>query len=125
MASAPPSRQALAPPKTLLAAAVLVSLEALVESVVVLGRSELTLGLRVLLVLCLALQWLFAWRVLRLSHGAALGLLMFEGTTIVAAFGAVESTGLGRLVLGGSALLVIVLLAASLHAFPAPILPRP
>lgn len=113
------------PPWTLRAAATLVSLEALVESVAVAGRTNLTPGLRSLLVLCIALKWLFAWRVLHLSAGAALGLLMLEGTTVVAALGAVELDGLARLALGGTSLAVIVSLLASLHAFPSPALPKP
>ena len=77
-----------------------------------------------MLMLCLALKWLFAWRVLRLSAGAALGLLLLEGTTIVAAFGAVDSDGIVRLALGGTAADRHVLLFASLHAFPTPALPK-
>jgi hypothetical protein len=112
-------------PWTLRAAAGLVSVEALVECVAVLGRSALTPGLRLLLVLCVALKWLFAWRVLHLSAGAALGLLLLEGTTAVAALGAVEADLLARGALGATAITVIALLAASLHAFPSPELPKP
>jgi predicted signal transduction protein with EAL and GGDEF domain len=111
-------------PWTLRAAAGLVSLEALVEAVAVSGRASLTVGLRVLLVISLAMKWLFAWRVVRLSPGAALGLLLLEGTTVVAAFGAVDSGAGARLALGGTALAVMVLLSASLHAFPTPALPK-
>ncbi len=118
--AAPPSSL----PWTLRAAAGLVSVEALVEGVAVAGRTALTPGLRVVLVLSIATKWLFAWRVLRLSPGAALGLLLLEGTTIVAAFGAVDTDLLVRLALGGTALVVLVLLLASLHAFPTPALPK-
>lgn len=111
-------------PWTLQAAAGLVSVEALVEAVVVAGRTELTAGLRVGLILCISLKWLFAWRVLHRSAGAALGLLMLEGTTIVAAFGATDTSGGARLALGVTAAVVIVLLSASLHAFPTASLPR-
>lgn len=111
-------------PWTLRAAAGLVSAETLVEAVVVGARSELTPGFRVGLVLCVGLKWLFAWRVLRFSAGAMLGLLMLEGTTIVAAFGAVESADGARLALGGVAAVVIGLLMSSLHAFPSPTLPK-
>jgi hypothetical protein len=123
MAVSPPP--VVAPPWTLRAAAVVVSVEALAESVAVVGRTTLTPGLRGLLVLCVGLKWLFAWRVLHLSAGAALGLLMLEGTSVVAALGAVETDGLVRLALGGTALLVIALLLASLHAFPSPAPPKP
>jgi len=111
-------------PWTLRAGAGLVSAEALVETIVVAGRSELTTGLRVVLVLCVALKWVFAWQVLRLSAGAMLGLLMLEGTTIVAAFGAVEAADGARLALGAVALTAIGLFASSLHAFPSPTLPK-
>ncbi len=111
-------------PWTLRAAVGLVSAEALVEAVVVAGRSELTPGLRVGLVLCVGLKWLFAWRVLHLSAGAMLGLLMLEGTTIVAAFGAVESAFGARLALGGVAVTALALLLSSLRAFPSPSLPK-
>ncbi len=119
-----PSSPTLVVPWTLRAAAGLVSIEALVEAVAVSGRTNLTVGLRVGLVLCLALKWLFAWRVLQLGPGAALGLLLLEGTTVVAAFGAVDTDALVRVALGGTALTVMALLAASLHAFPTPALPK-
>jgi hypothetical protein len=111
-------------PWTLRAAVALVAVEALVEAVVVTGRSELTPGLRVFLVLCVGLKWLFAWRVLRLSAGAAFGLLLLEGTTVVAALAAIESSTGARVALGGVALAVLVLLSSSLHAFPSPTLPK-
>jgi hypothetical protein len=111
-------------PWTLRAAAALVSVEALVEGVAVSGRTSLTPGLRSILILSLALKWAFAWRILRLSPGAALGLLLLEGTTVVAALGAVDSDALVRLALGLTALTVITLVLASLHAFPTPALPK-
>jgi hypothetical protein len=120
-----PAHTVTALPWTLRAAAGLVSVEALAEGVAVVGRTALTPGLRVLLVLCLSLKWLFAWRALRLGAGAALGLLLLEGTTVVAALGAVSSGAGVRLALGVTAATVIALLAASLHAFPAPELPKP
>lgn len=111
-------------PWTLRAGAGLVSAEALVEALIVAGRTELTPGLRVILVLCVGLKWLFAWRILRLKAGAMLGLLMLEGTTIVAAFGAVDAAMGARVALGAVALTVIGLLSSSLHAFPTPTLPK-
>jgi hypothetical protein len=125
MASVPPSSTAVVLPWTLRAGVGLVSLETLGESVAVVGRTTLTPGLRGLLVLCLALKWLFAWRVLHLSAGATLGLLLLEGTTVVAALGAIEADAVARAALGFTALAVIVLLLASLHAFPSPSLPKP
>jgi len=111
-------------PWTLRAAAGLVSIEAAGEAIGVAGRSELTPGLRVGLVLCVALKWVFAWRALRLSAGAVLGLLMLEGTTVVAALGATEAAAEVRVALAGVALAVLVLLSSSLHAFPSPSLPK-
>lgn len=112
------------PPWTLRAAAGLVSMEALVEGLAVSGRTSLTPGLRSVLILILALKWAFAWRILRLSPGAALGLLLLEGTTVVAALGASDSDLLVRLALGLTAVTVISLVLASLHAFPTPALPK-
>lgn len=118
-----PLAQAGVVPWTLRAGAALVSAEALVEALVVSGRSELTTGLRLGLIISIALKWVFAWRVLRLSAGAMLGLLMLEGTTVVAALGAVETTAVPRVALGLVALLTIGLLLASLPAFPPPRIP--
>ncbi|HEX4868012.1 MAG TPA: hypothetical protein VFV32_10335 [Acidimicrobiales bacterium] len=120
----PAAGPALARPWTLSAAVGVVSLEALVEAVAVAGRSSLTPGLRTGLVLCIALKWLFAWRVLHLSAGAALGLLLLEGTTVVAALGAVGAASGARLALAVTAVAVLWLLFASLHAFPSPVLPK-
>jgi len=112
-------------PWTLPAVTALVGAEALVEAVAVAARTSLTPGLRAGLVLCVALKGLFAWRVLHRSHGAALGLFLLQGTTLVAALGAVGSPGAVRLALGAAAVASIALLAASLHAFPEPQLPAP
>jgi hypothetical protein len=114
----------VAVPGPLRLALVLVSLEALVEIGAVAQRTELVPGLRSLLIFCLALKLVFAWRVRRLLAGPALGLLMLEGTTVVAALGAVDLDPLARLALGGTAIIVIALLCSSLHAFPEPTLPR-
>ena len=111
-------------PWTLQVAVGVVSAEALVEAVVVARRDELTPGLRALLVLCIALKWAFAWRVLHLSAGAMLGLLLLEGTTIVAAAAATESSDGARVALAAVALTCVVLLSSSLHAFPSPTLPK-
>ena len=111
-------------PWTLRVAVVLVSAEALAEAAGVATRDELTVGLRVSLVLCVGLKVLFAWRARHLSAGAVLGLLMLEGTTIVAALGATEAAPPVRLALAGVALAVLALLSSSLHAFPSPTLPK-
>jgi hypothetical protein len=111
-------------PWTLKAAVGLVVVEAAVEVVVVARRDELTPGLRVLLALCIGLKWVFAWGALRLHPGAAMGLLLLEGTTVVAALAATEASPAARLAAGGVALTVLVLLSSSLHAFPSPTLPK-
>lgn len=111
-------------PWTLRAGVGLVAMEALVEAIVVAGRTELTTGLRALLVLCIGLKWLFGWRALYLSPGAMLGLLMLEGTTVVAALGAVDASVTARVGLATVALAALVLLSSSLHAFPSPTLPK-
>jgi hypothetical protein len=109
---------------TLRAALAVVTLEAVAESVAVIGRDELVAGLRTMLVLSLSLKLVFAWRVRRLRAGPALGLLLLEGTTVVAALGATDAHGLARLALGLTAMIVIGLICLSLHAFPEPTLPR-
>ena len=111
-------------PWTLRAAVGLVTVEAVAEGVGVAGRTELTAGLRTGLVLCVGLKVLFAWRAAHLSPGAVLGLLMLEGTTVVAALGATEADPAVRLALAGVALVVLALLSSSLHAFPSPTLPK-
>lgn len=115
----------MAVPATLRAAAGLVAAEALVEAVVIVRRDELTAGLRVMLLGFLSFKWLFAAGVLRLRAGSALGLFLLEGTSVVAAAGATDAPPGARAALAASALAAIVLLAASLHAFPEPPLPRP
>lgn len=98
--------------------------ETVVEIVAVAGRDDLRSGLRIMLISCLSLKIVFAWRARRLRAGPALGLLLFEGTTVVAAFGAVELAFPARLALGATAIIVMALVFASLHAFPEPALPR-
>src|SRR3546814_3230180 len=90
-------------PWTFIAAAGLVSVEALVGCVVVAQRDELTPGLRAGLVACIDLKGLAAWRILHRSAGAALLLLLPEATTVVAAFGAVDASTPARLGLGARA----------------------
>ncbi len=115
----------MAVPATLRAAAGLIAAEALVEAVVIARRHELTPGLRAMLIGFLSLKWIFGWRVQRLRAGPALGLFLLEGTSAVAALGAVGAPLLARLALAGSAVLACGLLASSLYAFPTPPLPKP
>ena len=113
----------MAVPAALRTAAALVAVEAVVEAVVIARRDELTLGLRVMLIGFLSLKWLCAGGILRLQAGAALGVFLLEGTSVVAALGAVDAPAGARLALAGSAGLAMVLVATSLHAFPEAPLP--
>jgi hypothetical protein len=101
----------------------LVVLQAAVEVAYVVGRLELTPGLRVGLAGVLALQWLFAQGVMRMSPGSVLALLAYEVMAVVAAV-----AGDGALVVRGAlaatALSVVVLLMMSISAFPSPDLPK-
>lgn len=87
------------------------------------GRSELTIGLRVLLILVVSLQLVFALGASRMSAGSVFGLLAFEGMAVVAAIG-----GDGALAVRGALALVsiavIVLLMVSIASFPSPDLPK-
>ncbi len=114
----------MAVPGTLRAAAAVISIEAVVEAVVIAHREDLTPGLRVILLLFLSLKWVFAWRAQKLRAGPALGLFLLEGTTAVASLG-LHAPVPARLALGATAVLACGLLAASLHAFPTPELPKP
>lgn len=111
-------------PLTLRAAVGLVSIEALAEAIWVAMRTELRPALRVVLVLCVGSKWAAAWGVTARRPGAALALLLLEGSTILAALSATESADLARWALGVAALAVIVLLLLSLDAFPPPRLPQ-
>jgi hypothetical protein len=124
MSPADPVIEATRLPLTLTSAVALVSVETLAEVLFVGDRHDLTPGLRVCLILCLALKWLFAWRLTHRSAGAALGLLLLEATTVVAALGAVDQPAGQRLAVGLCAALAVGLVSASLHAFPPPNLPK-
>ena len=104
-------------------AAALVSIEAVVEAVVIARRDELVPGFRVFLILVLSLKLVWAAGVTRLRPGAALGLFMIEGLSAVAALGAVDAPALARVALAATAIAAIALVASSLHAFPEAPLP--
>lgn len=104
-------------------AAGVVAVQVVGELVAVGGRAELTVGLRVMLGLVLALQLLLAALVLRLSAGSVLGLFAYEAMAIVAAIGSPGALAL-RLALAFSAIAAIVLLARSLPLFPTPAPPK-
>jgi len=100
-----------------------VVVQTLCELVYVGGRSELTVGLRVFLMIVLALQVVFAQGVLRRSAGSVFALFAYEAMAVVAAFAA-HGPVLARAALAVAAVAVIVLLLASLSDFPSATLPR-
>ena len=110
-------------PRALVWAATLVVLQTAVELAYVAGRGELTLGLRLGLMVVVAVQFLFARGALRMAAGSVLGLLAFEAMAVVAAI-----AGNGALVVRGAlaavSLSVMVLLLVSIAAFPSPDLPK-
>jgi hypothetical protein len=100
-------------------AAALVTVLALAELIAVSTREDLTPGLRVGLMLILALQLLFAAGITRRSAGSVLGLFAFNGMAVIAAIGS-SAHLLLRIGLAIGALGVIVLLSMSLDWFPSP-----
>jgi hypothetical protein len=110
-------------PRTLVWAANIIVLQTTAELAYVVGRRELTVGLRAGLAAVVALQYVFARRALRMSAGSVLGLLSFEAMAVVAAI-----AGDGALVIRGAlaatAISVMVLLMVSISAFPSPDLPK-
>jgi len=111
-------------PWALRAAATLATAIALGELTAVAGRTDLTVGLRVGLMFVVGLQLVFAARLSHYSAGSVLGLFVFQGMAVIAALGSNGPLVLrGALALG--AIAVILLLGASLSAFPSPTPPRP
>jgi len=110
-------------PRPLVWAVNVIVLQTAIELAYVAGRSELTIGLRLGLMVVVAMQLVFARGALRLSAGSVLGLLAFEGMTVVAAV-----AGDGAVVVRGAlafvAIAVIVLLMVSIASFPSPDLPK-
>ena len=107
---------------TLRVAAGIVVAMTVCELVYVASRDELTVGLRVGLMLVVALQVVFAQGALRFGAGSVLGLFACEGMTVVAAIGG-RGPIVVRLLLAAAAITVIVLLMRSLPAFPTPTTP--
>ena len=105
------------------AAAALVSVEAVVEAAVIVSRDELAPGFRLFGFLALTIKVFWAFGVTRLRPGAALGLLMIEGLSAIAALGAVDAPLLGRVAIAATAIVSMALVASSLHAFPEAPLP--
>ena len=110
-------------PVTLVVAAVLGAVEGVVEAVYVASRDDLVPAMRGFLCALLVLKLAIARSAIRLSPAAAGLLMMYEATSLVAAL-ASGFPALARLALAGTALGVLVLMGASLHAFPPPELRR-
>jgi len=101
----------------------IIVVQVVLEVAYVAGRSELTWGLRVALMLVLSLQLVFARGAWRLSAGSVLGLLAFEAMAVVAAI-ASDGPLVVRGALALAAVSVMVLLVMSISAFPSPELPK-
>jgi hypothetical protein len=110
-------------PVTLVAAVAIGAVEAAVEIGYVALRDDLVAGMRVLLCLLLLLKLPILRAALHRSSAAAGVLLLYELTALLAAT-APRLPGYGRGLLALSALAVLVLVGASLHAFPPPELRR-
>ena len=110
-------------PRPLVWAVDVIVLQTAVELAYVAGRSELTVGLRIALMVIVAWQLVFARGAWRMSPGSVLGLFAFEGMAVVAAV-----AGDGALVVRGAlacaSIAVIVLLLVSIASFPSPDLPK-
>lgn len=108
-------------PATLWLAVVATTLLAAAQSVHVVGRDELVVGMRVFLVVVIAFQVVLAVGAARRSAGAALGLLVCQLTTTVASL----AGGFGdrRLAYAAGSIAVFILVAASFGAFPSAPLP--
>ena len=110
-------------PLSLVVAVNAIVLQTSVELAYVAGRHELTVGLRVALMVIVGLQFLLARGALHMSAGSVLGLFAFEGMAAVAAF-----AGDGALIVRGAlasvSIAVIVLLLVSIPSFPSPDLPK-
>lgn len=110
-------------PRSLVWAVDLVILETTAELAYVAGRRELTVGLRIALMVIVALQFVFALGALRQSAGSVLALFAFEGMAVVAAV-AGDGSLLVRGALASVSIAVIVLLLVSIASFPSPDLPK-
>ena len=108
-------------PASLLAALLGTSVLAGFQVAHVARRDELVVGLRVFLVLVVALQVGLALGAARRSAGAALGLLVCQLTTAVASLAG--GFGEQRVLFAAGATVVFVLVASSLGAFPSVQLP--
>ena len=115
-----PAGETTAPPQ-LRVLVVLTAAVAAAEVAHVAGRDDLVVGFRVALALVVAAQLPLAIFAARRAAAAALGLFVYQATTMLAAV----TGGFGdlRAALALGAVAGAVLLATSLHAFPSPALP--
>jgi hypothetical protein len=104
------------------AAVALVCAETTVEVALVLSSGRWTLLGRLVIAACVALQYVFAWRVLHRSAGAVLALMLWQVSALLVAAGA-DWAAVARLGLAVAAVTTIVLLARGSRTFPEPVLP--
>ena len=105
------------------AAAALAVAETTVEVAVVVASGRWTVLGRLVLASCIALKYLFAWRLLHRSAGAVLALILWEISALLVAAGA-DWPGAARTGLAVTAVATIVLLTRASRTFPEPVLPR-
>jgi hypothetical protein len=110
---------ALAPPLTLRLATALAAAQTLGEAIGIGWRDDFKWPLRIVLILIVSTQLLFAAWARRFSPGAVFGLFAYQIGTVVVAV-ATEAPVALRLLLAASAVTTFALLAASLPAFPPP-----
>jgi hypothetical protein len=110
-------------PPALRLAAVLVAIQVTAGIVVVLTGDRYGPGGRVATAGVLALGYAFARSAARLQAGGALGVLMFEVSAVLVVLGASGWPAGARAGVAASAVAVVVLVLASLRAFPTPSVP--
>ena len=95
-----------------------VSFETTVEVIVVAARGDFRPALRVALVLCIALKYVFAWFLGRRSAAALLGLVLWEVTALLVALASTGWHAGLRAGLAVTALVTLFLLVRVARAFP-------
>jgi hypothetical protein len=106
------------PPAELRPAVVLITVETVAEAVAVAWRDDFRAALRVALVACIALKFLFVWLLGRRSAGALFGLVLWEVTALLVAVAATGWPAGVRLGLAATAVMALVLLVRVARAFP-------
>ena len=121
MATAAPAP--VAPPLALRIGAALLVVQVTAGIVVVLTGDRYGPGGRLFTAALIGLGYLFAHSAVRLRAGGALGALLLELSALLVALGARDWPSGARVAVGVSAVAVVVLVLASLPAFPSPDLP--